>query len=293
MLNQVEEDSDRIVPAEFIKHLNIFGASLNIISHYDFRGPSSAYASCAGGSISEGFNAILNDEADVMIVGASDNGIHSYILKSFSKLGLLNKMNNDTPESALKPFDDERDGTVLSDGCGVLILEEHSHALNRKAKIYAEVVGGSLDIVSYNQNISDLEENGIYRNMRNVIRRAGIKNEDIDLIHSCGSSSMEEDNIEAIAISECFKEPGPAIMGISSNLGYMMAGTGGIQSVGLILAIKYGIIPPILNLKRLLTIHERVLDYVTEKRNKEIKYGISNHSEIRGINCSLLYKKYE
>lgn len=295
VLNMAIKESPRVVPAEFIQHLNIFGTSLNVLKHYDFRGPSSGYGSaCAAGqcSIAEGFNSILSGDADVMVVGNVDHGIHSYLLNGLNRLGALNKKYNEDPEAASRPFDENRDGFVAADGSGVLILEELYHAQQRKAKIYAELKAISMCSESFHPTRPHLEGDGIYRTMRNVLKRAGVLPNMVGLLHSHGTSTIEGDNAEAIAISRLFPEPGPSIMAIKSNIGHMMAGVGGIQAAALVLAIKNGKIPPILNLKNPLQVNGRVLDYVTSMREKEIQYGITNNAGFGGLNCSLLFQKH-
>lgn len=294
--HQILKENFRVVPSEFYNHINIFMTTSNVVNAYDLRGPTSAYGSaCAAGqcSIAEGFNCIQDDDADVMIVGNADNGIHSYLLNGLNRLGALNKKYADEPEKASRPFDEDRGGFVAADGSGVLVLEEYEHAIKRNAKIYAELKSISLCTESYHPTRPHLEGDGIFRTMKTVIERAGIKPEDVGIIHSHGTATTEGDSAEATAIGRLFPEPGPMIMGIKSNMGHMMAGVGGIQSAALILSLKHGIVPPILNLKNPLKIGNRVLDYVADKpREKEVRFGITNNAGFGGLNCSLLFEKY-
>ena len=295
ILNQSIKESPRVVPAEFIKHLNIFGTSLNVLHYFDFRGPSSGYGSaCAAGqcSIAEGYNSIVTDDADVMVVGNTDHGIHPYLLNGLSRLGALNKKCNDSPETASRPFDEARDGFVAADGAGVLILEELGHAQKRNARIYAELRAVSLFSESFHPTRPQLEGEAVHRTMTTGLQRAGVRPEEVGVVHSHGTSTIEGDNAEAIAISRLFAEPGPAIMGIKSNLGHMMAGVGGIQAAALILAMKHGLIPPILNLHKPLEVNGRVLDFVRTTRKGDFRFGISNNAGFGGLNCSLLFEKY-
>ena len=295
-INQVLKEGPRTITGEFNKHLNVFGTALNVVSHYDLRGPNSGSSSaCAAGqySIAEAFNTIKDDEADVMVAGNTDIGIHPYVIGGLSRLGALNKKNNETPELASRPFDEQREGFVAADGSGVLILEELNHAVNRGASIYGELLSVGLCTESYHPTRPHLEGDGIYRTMLTALQRANVSPDQIDLIHAHGTSTFEGDKAEAFAISKLFKDPGPCIMGIKSNMGHMMSGVGGIQAATVLLTIKYGLVPPILNLENPLTINGRKLDFVTKLREKKINYAITNNAGFGGLNSTLLFKRYD
>mmetsp|Transcript_14519 Transcript_14519/g.14616 ORF Transcript_14519/g.14616 Transcript_14519/m.14616 type:complete len:311 (+) Transcript_14519:298-1230(+) len=295
-VEQVLKNGLRSVPSLYHSHLSIFGTTANIVKKFGFKGPTSGYSSaCAAGSCSlaEAFWSVRCDEADVIVAGTSDNGIHNYLLSGLSRLGALNKRCNDSPQSASCPFDMKRDGFISADGAGCLILEELNHALSRNAYIYGELKGVSLSSESFHPSRPHPEGEGIARTMKRALEIAELEPKDIDLIHAHGTSTVEGDMSEVIAINNVFGNIKPAIISSKANYGHMMAGVGAIQSAVLLLCIKHSMIPHLINLKNPVQVNDIELDYVLEPRAKEVNAGVTNNAGFGGLNCSLVFTKYK
>jgi 3-oxoacyl-[acyl-carrier-protein] synthase II len=294
--NLTAKHDNRALTKEYYDLLAVSNSTVNVIKHFDFRGPSSGYSSaCAAGqcSIAEGFNSIVDGDADVILAGNTDSRLDPYVVNGFNRLGALAKNFSDNPELASRPFDEKREGFVIAEGSGVLLIEELDHALKRGAKIYAELKSVSSIGEGFHATRPKVDGEGISRSMQQVLKRAGVRPEDIDLIHCHGTSTPEGDKAEAYAMTKLFPSPGPSIMGIKGNIGHCMSGVGGIQAVTTVLAIKNSTIPPILNLRNPISVEGRTLDYVKgEPRQKEINLAISNNAGFGGFNCSLLFSKY-
>ena len=175
----------------------------------------------------------------------------------------------------------------------MVVMEELEHALRRKARIYAEIVGAGMNTESFHPTRPDTNGEGIYSSMVAAIQHSGRPAADVDVIHAHGTATTEGDPSEAIAITRLFGSPSPPIFSVKSSLGHMMAGVGGIQSAVLIMALCHGKVPQILNLEQPLTLENSQLTFAQEALERPLKLGISNNAGFGGLNSSLLFAKYE
>lgn len=293
-IEAVMRDGIRGVLDSYYTHTSVFDTTANVVKYFKFKGPASGYSSgCSAGSssIAQAFFTIQNNEADVMVAGAADHGIHPYLLNGLARVEALNKKSNDFPEKASSPFDEKRQGFVASDGAGVLILEELEHALERRAHIYGEIRGVSLYTESFHPTRPHAEGDGIGRTMKRALENSGIEPSEVDLIHSHGTSTFEGDLAEVKAMSRLFKTSRPVIISGKSNYGHMMAGVGGIQAAVLLLCMQHSMIPPILNLENPIQIDGEELNFARNLIQKEVKVGISNNAAFGGFNVTIVFSK--
>lgn len=250
---------------------------------------------CASGTnaIGDAYNAILRGEADVIITGGTEASITPLAISGFSSMKALST-NNENPKKASRPFDKNRDGFVMGEGSGILILEELEHALRRNAKIYAEVVGYGTSCDAYHMTAPDPEGSGAALAMKKAIEDARILPADIDYINAHGTSTGLNDKLETKAIKAVFKENAcnVAISSTKSMTGHLLGAAGGVEGVVIALAIKNNLIPPTINLEE--QDEECDLYYVPNKAiEKEVNYAMSNSFGFGGHNAVILMKKYE
>lgn len=259
------------------------------------KGPNhTVVTACASGahSIGDSFRIIQNDEAVAMITGGSEAAITQLSYAGFTSAGALST-NNDDPKGASRPFDLNRDGFVMGEGSGILILEELEHAKQRGAKIYAEVVGfgGSGD--AYHMTSPDPEGDGAARAMRRAIADAGIKPEQISYINAHGTSTAANDKLETMAIKRVFGEAAYRIpvSSTKSMTGHLLGAAGGVEAIISVLALHHGIIPPTINYQT--PDPECDLDYVPNKaRRSELEYVLSNSLGFGGHNACLAFRRF-
>jgi len=291
----LEKGTKRITPF-FIPMVipNMGAGQISII--YGTRGPNlSLTTACAAGThaVGEAFRSIVNDECDVAITGGSESVICSLAVGGFHAMKALSTR-NDQPDKASRPFDRERDGFIIAEGAGVLILEELGHALARGAEIYAEVAGYGLSGDGYHMAAPPEDGNGAVRCMRMALKDAGMSPEAIDYINAHGTSTPLNDVVETRAIKQVFGEHAGrlAISSTKSMTGHMLGGAGGIESVFTALAIRHQIAPPTINLEN--PDPECDLDYVPDKARKmQIRAAMSNSFGFGGTNAVLIMKQYE
>lgn len=259
------------------------------------KGPNhTVVTACASGahSIGDSLRIIQNGEAVAMITGGSEAAITQLAYAGFTSAGALST-NNDDPKGASRPFDLNRDGFVMGEGAGILILEELEHAKQRGAKIYAEVVGfgGSGD--AYHMTSPDPEGDGAARAMRRAIADAGIKPEQISYINAHGTSTAANDKLETMAIKRVFGEAAYRIpvSSTKSMTGHLLGAAGGVEAIISALALHHGIIPPTINYQT--PDPECDLDYVPNKaRQSELEYALSNSLGFGGHNACLAFRKF-
>jgi 3-oxoacyl-[acyl-carrier-protein] synthase II len=260
------------------------------------KGPNaSTVSACSTGtnSIGDAYKIIARGDADVMIAGGSESTITPLCISGFNAMKALS-VRNDEPAKASRPFDKNRDGFVVSEGAGVVILEELNSALTRSARIYAEVVGYGVSSDAYHLSTPDPNAEGAYYSMKNAILDAGISPEDVDYINAHGTSTYYNDINETRAIKMLFKENAKKvkISSIKSMIGHALGAAGGIEAVATALTIYTGIIPPTINFKE--PDEECDLDYVPNvMRKADIKYAISNSFGFGGTNATLVFKKWD
>ena len=261
------------------------------------RGPNYATVSAcssANHAIGDSMNIIRRGEADVMIAGGAEAGIGEIPVAAFSAMRALSTKRNDEPEKASRPFDAERDGFVMGDGAGILVLEALDHARARGATIHGEVIGyGATDDASH-ITLPAPGGRGAVESMRVAIADAGLTNEDIDYINAHGTSTPPNDRSETAAIKTLFGERAyrVPVSSTKSMTGHLMGAGGGIEAIATIQSIKTGIIPPTINLDH--PDPDCDLDYVPhEARRAEVAVGMSNSFGFGGHNATLVFRRYD
>ena len=245
-------------------------------------------------SIGDAFRAIQWDDADVVIAGGCEAVITHLGIGAFSSARTLSKR-NDEPHRASRPYDKDRDGFVMAEGAGVLILEEYEHAKKRGAKIYAELVGYGQTADAYDVVAPCPEGKGAQRSMENAVKDAGLKPEDVDYVNTHGTSTGLGDKAESHAVARVFgdKETNKklSVSSTKSMIGHMLGASGAVESIICIKAIQDGIVPPTINLENR---DEEVadLDYTPNTaKKKEVNVALTNSFGFGGHNASLVYKK--
>lgn len=280
----------------FIPSAIINMASGMVSIKYGLKGPNlSVVTACATGAhaLGDAFKLIQRGDADIMFAGGTESAITPLAVGGFSNMKALSRR-NDEPEKASRPFDKDRDGFVMGEGAGILIIEELEVALSRGADIIAEIVGYGLTGDAYHITAPDESGDGARRCMEMAIRDAAIKPEDIDYINAHGTATPYNDVIETRAIKNTFKEHAYklAVSSTKSMTGHLLGAAGSVEAIYSALAIKKGVLPPTINLET--PDEECDLDYVPNKaRKQEISYALSNSLGFGGTNASLVFKKYE
>ncbi len=290
-----EKGPSRITPF-FIPMVIINLASGQVSIKLGAKGPNScAVTACATGahSIGDAFRLIQTGEADCMIAGGAESTITPLCIAGFNAMKALSQR-NDEPERASRPFDKDRDGFVVGEGAGVLVLEELESARRRGAKIYAEVVGYGLNSDAYHITQPAPEGEGAARCMELALKNAGLTPEDIDYINAHGTSTYYNDLNETEAIKKVFGEHAKRLMVSStkSMTGHLLGAAGGVEAVFTVLAIKEGVVPPTINYE---TPDEGCdLDYVPkEARKASLRAAMSNSFGFGGTNAVLVFKRFE
>ena len=250
---------------------------------------------CATGThaIGEAMKIIGRGDVDVMIAGGAEAAITPLVLAGFCQAKALSLRNND-PKKASRPFDQDRDGFVLSEGAGVLVLEELHHAEKRGARIYAELAGYGLSSDAYHYTRPDPTGNGSARAMMQALSDAGAAPEEVDYLNAHGTGTISNDSIETLAIKRAFGDHASklAISSSKSMLGHMLGAAGAVEAAITALALQQGIIPPTINLENPDPACD--LDYVPNKtRKQKITTALSNSLGFGGINAALVLKKYD
>lgn len=273
-----------------------FMTATHLTRFFDIRGPvSNCLTACAASSqaIGEAYEWIKRGDADVMMTGGSHSMIYPMGVAGFSLLTALSRRNGE-PEKASRPFDKKRDGFVIAEGAGVLILEELAHAKKRKSHIYGEVVGYGSTADSYRLTDMDPEARGASEAMRIAMAKAGISPEDIDYINAHGTSTSVNDSIETLVIKKVMGEYAPKIpvSSTKSMLGHMIAAAGAVEAIFCLLAMRDAIIPPTINYEE--PDPECDLDYVPNTaRRSDVNIALSNSFGFGGQNICLALRKYD
>ena len=265
---------------------------------YGFRGPNFATVSaCASASnaMIDALNYIRLGYADVMITGGSEAGVTKAGIGGFNAMHALSKRNDD-PKTASRPFDKNRDGFVLGEGAGALILESYEHAIARNATIYAELAGGGLSADAHHMTAPHPEGLGAIKVMKNCLKDANLKPSDVDTINMHGTSTPLGDIAESNAIIEVFKKHAYAmnINSTKSMTGHLLGAAGAIEAIASIMTIKHSIIPPTINHQ---TFDENIDPKINftfgkaQKRNVDV--ALSNTFGFGGHNACVLFKKMQ
>ncbi|MDP1852773.1 MAG: beta-ketoacyl-ACP synthase II [Candidatus Omnitrophota bacterium] len=291
----LEKGPSRLSPF-LIPMLIVNEAAGHISIDLGFKGPNSCVATaCASGShaVGDAFKIIQRGDADLMLAGGTESAITYLGIGGFCALKALSKRNNE-PEKASRPFDRDRDGFVMSEGSGVVLLESLPHALKRKAKIYAEIVGYGMSGDAYHITAPDSTADGAVRAMALSLKDARILPKDVSYINAHGTSTLLNDRIETLAIKKLFGEYAKkiAVSSTKSMTGHLLGAAGGIEFVICALAIKNDIIPPTTNYEN--PDPECDLDYVPNKaRNTKVEVAMSNSLGFGGHNATLVVKKFK
>ena len=289
------EKGPRRVSPFFIPGMIANMAPGQIAIEFGAKGPNlSIETACAASchAVGESFRYIHEGIADAMITGGSEVVVTPLALAGFCSMRALSTR-NDAPQSASRPFDMDRDGFVMGEGAGILILEEMELALERGANIYAEVVGYGLSGDAYHVSAPDPEGEGAIHCMSMAIERAGLQPEDIDYINAHGTSTKLNDASETKAIKTLFGEHASklAVSSTKSMTGHLLGGAGGVEAIYMALTIENGIIPPTTNFET--PDPECDLDYVPNVARKgKVNVAMSNSFGFGGTNASLVLKKF-
>jgi 3-oxoacyl-[acyl-carrier-protein] synthase II len=266
-------------------------SSGHVAMKFGLKGPNIAFATaCTTGTHSIGYasRTIAYGDADVMVCGGTEKGSCALGVAGFAAARALSKR-NDSPELASRPWDKDRDGFVLGDGAGVLVLEEYEHAKRRGAKIYAELSGFGMSADAYHMTLPSGE--GGYRSMLGALADSGLSSSDIDYVNAHGTSTPAGDVIESQSIEKVIKDPKSALVSSTkSMIGHLLGGAGAVEAVFSVLSMRDNIVPPTINLDNL---DEGCnLDYVpNEARDHNVNVVMSNSFGFGGTNGTLIFKR--
>jgi 3-oxoacyl-[acyl-carrier-protein] synthase II len=270
----------------------------NISIKHGFMGPNyttvSACASSANAMI-DALNYIRLGTCDIIVTGGSEAAVTKAGIGGFNAMHALSTL-NESPETASRPFDATRDGFVLGEGAGALILEEYEHAKKRGAKIYAEVLGGGMSSDAYHMTAPHPDGIGVERVMINCLENAGLKPEDVDTINTHGTSTPLGDVAELKAISKVFGSHAKNINinSTKSMTGHLLGAAGAIEAIASILAMKYGIVPPTINHSVVDEQIDASLNLTLNKAQKrDIKVALSNTFGFGGHNACVVFRRME
>jgi 3-oxoacyl-[acyl-carrier-protein] synthase II len=291
----LEEGPKKVSPF-FIPMLiaNMAPGQISIV--YGAKGPNMAIeTACAAGThaIGDAFKQIQRGAADVMITGGVEATVTPLAISGFNAMRAISTR-NDAPEKASRPFDLDRDGFVLSEGCGILILEALDYALERGAKIHAEVIGYGLTGDGYHMAAPAPEGEGMARCMQMAVDDAGIAPKDVDYINAHGTSTDLNDRFETQAIKTVFGEHSYklAVSSTKSMTGHLLGGAGGAETAFTVLAIQRGIIPPTINYEN--PDPDCDLDYVPNVcREADVRIALTNSFGFGGTNAALVLRRYD
>ena len=291
----MERGPSRISPF-FIPGLIVNLAAGQISIRFTCKGPSSAPATaCATGAhaIGDAFKIIQRDDADVMFAGGTEAVITPLAVGGFGAMRALSTRNDD-PKTASRPWDLNRDGFVMGEGAGIVLLEEREHAIARGAKIYCELTGYGMSSDAYHITSPAEDGSGMINVMRRALKDAGLKPEEIDYINAHGTSTPLGDKAETVAIKGVFGEHAYklAVSSTKSMTGHLLGAAGGLEAAISAMVVKEGMLPPTIN-------HETPdpdcdLDYVpNQARQKQVRHVLSNSFGFGGTNATLVFSRHE
>ncbi len=291
----LNEGPHRVSPF-FIPSAIVNLAAGQVSIRHGAKGPNSATATaCAAGAhaIGDSFRIIERGDADVMICGGAESAITPMSVAGFAAMRALSTRNDD-PVHASRPFERDRNGFVIGEGAGLVILEELEFARRRGARIYAELVGYGMTADAFHITMPDETGSGAIRVMQKALKDAGVEPGVVDYINAHGTSTPYNDKFETAAIKQAFGEHANklAVSSTKSMTGHLLGAAGGIEGVFSVLAIHHKIVPPTINYVN--PDPDCDLDYVpNEPREMEVRYALSNSFGFGGTNAALLFKRYE
>ncbi len=292
----LKERGPRRVSPFFIPSTLINLCSGQVSIRYGFKGPNHAVVTaCSTGAhaIGDAARLIMLDDADVMIAGGAEAPICELGIAGFNACKALSTKRSDDPKSASRPYDEDRDGFVMGEGAGVVVLEEYEHAKARGARIYAEILGYGLSGDAYHITAPAPDGDGGYRSMKAALKRAGVEPSAIDYINAHGTSTMA-DTIELGAVGRLMGDAakGATMSSTKSAIGHLLGAAGAVEAIFCILAIRDQIAPPTINLDNPMV--ETDLDLAPNKAVKrEINVALSNSFGFGGTNASLVMGKVQ
>lgn len=280
----------------------VHGRLINLISgqvsiKYGLMGPNHAVVTaCSTGahSIGDAARMIRDDDADIMLAGGAESTICPIGIAGFAQARALNCSFNDRPEEASRPYDKDRDGFVMGEGAGVLVLEEYEHAKARGAKIYAEVVGYGLSGDAYHVTAPHPDGSGAFRSMQMALKKAGMTPADIDYVNAHGTSTMA-DTIELASVKRLFGDEigNVSMSSTKSAIGHLLGGAGAVETIFCILAIRDQIVPPTLNLHNPDEGTEGVDLVPLVAKKRKVRAALNNSFGFGGTNASVIVKALE
>jgi 3-oxoacyl-[acyl-carrier-protein] synthase II len=290
------EGGPRRISPFFIPSAIINLASGQVSIRFGAQGPNSATCTACTASahaLGDAFEIIRRGAAEVMIAGGSEAAVCAMGIGGFAAMRALSTRNDD-PERSSRPFDRDRDGFVLGEGAGVLVLEELEFARARGAQVYAELVGYGMSADAYHMTAPSEDGAGAYRVMKAAIDSAGVEPQVVDYVNAHGTSTPHNDRIETVAIKRCFGDHARrlAISSSKSMTGHLLGAAGGLEAGITVLALHRQVVPPTINLDH--PDPDCDLDYVPHRpREKRMTYALSNSFGFGGTNGALLFKRYE
>jgi 3-oxoacyl-[acyl-carrier-protein] synthase II len=291
----LDDGPDRVSPFFIVSAIvNLAAGQVSI--RFGAKGPNSATATaCAAGAhaIGDSFKIIARGDADIMICGGAESAITPMSIAGFASMRALST-NNDDPLHASRPFERDRDGFVIGEGAGIMILEELESAKRRGARIYAEIVGYGAAADAYHLTMPDETGSGARRVMQKTLRDAGVRPDQVGYINAHGTSTPYNDKFETKAIRDTFGEHAYklAVSSTKSMTGHLLGAAGGIESVFCVLVLQRNVLPPTINYVN--PDPDCDLDYVpNEPREARVDYVLSNSFGFGGTNAALLFKRYE
>jgi 3-oxoacyl-[acyl-carrier-protein] synthase II len=289
----LEERGPRRISPFFIPANLINLASGNVSIRYGFKGPNHAVVTaCSTGAhaIGDASRLIMLDDADVMVCGGTEAAICRIGIAGFAAARALSTNFNDDPPRASRPWDRDRDGFVMGEGAGIVVLEEYEHAKRRGAKIYAEVIGYGMSGDAFHLTAPAEDGNGAFRSMRNALKSARLSPDSIDYINAHGTSTPLGDEIELGAVKRLFGDHSYklSMSSTKSAIGHLLGAAGSVEAIFAILALRDGVVPPTLNLDNPSPSCD--IDLVAKQaRERRVSYVLSNSFGFGGTNASLIF----
>jgi 3-oxoacyl-[acyl-carrier-protein] synthase II len=293
----LKEKGPRRVSPFFIpgRLINLTGGYVSIM--HGLKGPNhSVVTACSTGShaIGDAARLIALEDADVMVAGGAESAINRIGIAGFAACRALSTAFNDRPQMASRPYDKDRDGFVMGEGAGCVVLEAYEHAVARGAKIYAELVGYGMSGDAYHITAPEATGDGAFRAMAAALKRAGISASDIDYVNAHGTSTQLGDEIELNAVQRILGDA-PVELSMSSTksaIGHLLGAAGAVEAIFSILALRDQIVPPTLNLDNPSV--ETTIDLVPHKaRKRKVEFALSNSFGFGGTNACLVFKHAE
>ncbi len=289
----LRDKGPRRISPFFIPAALINLASGHVSIRYGFKGPNHAVVTaCSTGAhaLGDASRLIQLDDADVMVCGGAEAAVGRLGIAGFAAARALSTKFNDTPERASRPWDEERDGFVMSEGAGVVVLEELEHARKRGAKIYAEVIGYGMSGDAHHVTAPPEDGNGGFRSMRQALKRAELNPEDIDYVNAHGTSTPLGDEIELGAVKRLFGDHAYklSMSSTKSAIGHLLGAAGSVEAIFCILALRDQVVPPTLNLDKPSPGCD--LDLVPyQAKQRKVRRALTNSFGFGGTNASLVF----